>query len=702
MTGEVAKPSVKDIDESDAELVDGELVDDEPPASDRAPAWLPRQDRATRRHPRARVAALFAIRHAILVAQGHQSWAQRMLAAATHGHAREQIEQAKAAGDHERLAAWIDRLQQLREKRQARIKALPHTVLAAARMTCAAVLAFAALLLVIGIVAKVGMGRAGWTGWWHGVATAGHVVSVLVSVGALAVVYGAIPGWLALAWREGRRRGRPITWAMAPKQVEAQGSIITPSGIAEALNHLPIAELKREIKKGWTVKFVVPPVKVGDRGYETIFELPLGVTVDMIADARPVLARNLARSTMEVWPTQEEDHNGICHLWVANPGATKRPAPPYPLLTSGVVDVFAGVPCGVSQRGDVIAPPLFEANFVFGGLPGQGKSNAVRVVMLGAALDPIAELWVFVFAGNGDFDVYQPRLARYHRGTGPEVIDAAISSLDELYNEIGRREQRIAELGVKKVSRAVAEKHPDLRPIVAAFSEVHGLFGAGKAGKAAAETAVDVVKRGRKVGIILLFDTQSARKDAIPLALVENVSSNTCFYVKTWRNNDGFLGDGSFQAGIRATELRYNVDRGTSVSTGFSDEAFEILRWYYIAADDTGYDQAAEVIARAMKRVHRSVPVGGRGGVLAPERRDLFEDLDEVLDGDRVNAPDVAAWLRELAPDWGPYRALTGVDLKRQLEAAGIKVPTTGNKLWIDPLSVRRVLAARSTADLDE
>jgi len=31
--------------------------------------------------------------------------------------------------------------------------------------------------------------------------------------------------------------------------------------------------------------------------------------------------------------------------------------------------------------------------------------------MLGCALDPLAELWVYVFAGNDDFDAYAPRLA---------------------------------------------------------------------------------------------------------------------------------------------------------------------------------------------------------------------------------------------------------------------------------------------------
>jgi S-DNA-T family DNA segregation ATPase FtsK/SpoIIIE len=36
-------------------------------------------------------------------------------------------------------------------------------------------------------------------------------------------------------------------------------------------------------------------------------------------------------------------------------------------------------------------------------------------------------------------------------------------------------------------------------------------------------------------------------------------------------------GDGSFAAGIRATELRSDRDRGTSIITGVSDAQFELL-----------------------------------------------------------------------------------------------------------------------------
>jgi S-DNA-T family DNA segregation ATPase FtsK/SpoIIIE len=148
----------------------------------------------------------------------------------------------------------------------------------------------------------------------------------------------------------------------------------------------------------------------------------------MIADRRDVLARNLNRAPLEVWPTAAE-RAGYVDLWVADPGSTEKPAPPYPLLHDGTADVFAGIPFGVSQRGDVIVVVLPGGNLVFGGLMGQGKSNAARVVILGAALDPLCELWVFVFANNGDFDAYQPRLARYHRGIDDTVAAAALQAL---------------------------------------------------------------------------------------------------------------------------------------------------------------------------------------------------------------------------------------------------------------------------------
>ena len=174
---------------------------------------------------------------------------------------------------------------------------------------------------------------------------------------------------------------------------------------------------------------------------------------------------------------------------------------------------------------------------------------------------------------------------------------------------------------------------------------------------------------------------------------------NFCFAVKSWRDNDGFLGDGSFAAGIRATELRPGRDRGRSVVTGVSDAQFELLKWYFIAVDDdTGHDDAAEVIARAMGRLSPGTPVGAAVPLPAIEApRDLLDDLAEVLRGDSepVRLSVLAVRLRDLAKTWGPYRKLTGTELRGLLADEGVRTTNTDNVPRLDPADLRSALARR-------
>ncbi|MFJ8966064.1 FtsK/SpoIIIE domain-containing protein [Lentzea sp. NPDC102401] len=699
-TGQVVPfPTRKADVEPAPEVLDGELVDD---AAPRRPArWVPStivrvvEHEPTRRRARTAAGAL------VTVAAGFGSWASKYRDARTLAPYNRHLRAAEAAGDRQAVAEALDRRSLAIEQRHKRLTELPKVAAGFAKVAVGSLAALVVLLLVAALVAQLaGVGT--FLGFLGGVLDLIRFVATVVAVAWLPLLIASPFLVGVMAWREGNRTGTAPDWAVSPVKRQEASSIVTPGGIAQALVHLGVPALNKALKDGWTVEFHTPPTRVNNKGYQAVFSLPFGVTPEMIADKRAVLARNLFREQIEVWPTAAEKPVTYVDLWVADSGSGRKPAPAYPLLTSGTVDVFKAVPLGVSQRGDLIAPPLVEANMVFGGLPGQGKSNAVRVVMLGAALDPLAELWVYVFAGNGDFDVYRPRLARYERGTGVEVVEDALAALHELYEEVGRREARLAELGVKKVTRALAEKHHDLRPIVAGFSECHELFGNAELGKEAGEIAVNIVKRGRKTGVILAFDTQSSRAAAIPPALVEQVAINVCFYVKTWRNNDGFLGDGSFRAGIRATELRFNVDRGTAITTGTTDETFELLKWFYIEAREDGFDAAEDVIERAMGLVHPALPVGSPRRALETERRDLLEDLADALGHEKVNAADVPARLRELAPNWAPYRTLNGKALVAQLAQLGVKVPSTGNRYPVDPGAVRQALAERSTADLDD
>ena len=131
-----------------------------------------------------------------------------------------------------------------------------------------------------------------------------------------------------------------------------------------------------------------------------------------------------------------------------------------------------------------------------------------------------------------------------------------------------------------------------------------------------------------------------------------------------------------------------------------SDAQFELLRWYFVEVDDdTGFDAAADVIARAVANVAPDTPVEGTKPVPAIESRDLLADLDQVLGDERVKLRDAVGLLRGLAPMWSRYRALTGVQLRDLLDDAGVRIANARNVPRLDPADPRRVLAERSADD---
>ena len=609
----------------------------------------------------------------------------------THTNARYErmMRAAEQGADWQRVLELEARSELARDRRHKRVMDWLRAPAELVKALAVVVFLVVGALLVLGVA-----------GWWisdgamsvvgpiHAVMVAIAFVVWVVAVGGPMILAGVVALVVGVLWWVGREGTQVPPW-LAPTS-ETRDDAITPGGVAAALAHLNIPALNTAIKKGWAVEFLVPPTLVNGRGYQVVLSTPMGVTAGMIADKRDILARNLIRAPLEVWPSAS-DHAGYVDLWVAHPGSTNRVAAPYPLLHDGVGDVFAGVPVGETQRGDVLMLPLMEASMCIGGIPGQGKSNAARVVMAGACLDPLAVCRAYVFAGNGDFDAYAPRLHRYRRGTDESVVQDALAELRELYAEVERREHRLADLGAKKLSRGLATKHADLRPIVEVFSECHELFGHPDLGKEAGDLATLIVKRMRKCGMFLMFDTQSSRADAIPTKLVELMRYNACFHVKTWRSNDGFLGDGSFQIGIRATELRANRDRGTSLVTGATEERFEILRWFYIAADDdTGFDAATDIIARATQALPSPAPSGPRP---AAAERDLLDDVFELMgDEDRVRASEMAVMLRRAAPEHLPYSNLDGVRLAAMLAEHGVLVKVHKG---FPKIEAAQVLAAR-------
>ena len=632
------------------------------------------------------------------VGQGFVSGAQRAWSGATHGHLREQVRLARGAGDTTALREWEEVLRTSKDARATRLLKLPATVGAVLRLCALALVLLGLAFVVGGIWAWAADGGMDWTGWWSAVGrrldNAATVARWLWAVGP----WAGIVVCLVATHREGKRYGLPPRALTTERERAEADSHIDERMISLAFLHLGIPALTRYLQEGGHLEFVVMPRVDGDGTYAQV-RTPMGVTAGMIAERKKKLAGNLYRAALETWPTTG-DEESICDLWVADKGILNAGAGEWPLLAGGDVDLFAGVPIGLSQRGDVVTAPVFETNWLAGGRPGQGKTAAMRTLLLGAALDPTAELMVYVMGESPDFKPFGPRLSRYAMGMDDSVVAAAVQTLQDLLVEMERRGKVLGQQqgSPPKTSRKLANRRElGLHPIVCAIDECHEMFQHPEYKKEAEEAAVRLIKRGRKYGIILLLATQSPTATSLPKEVTRNVGCGVAFCVADHIANDGLLGTGKYKAGIRATELRYNVDRGTAVTVGITDNPFELIRWFYVPFED-GRDDVTPIINRAMAGVKELRRTGAPAVEAAPVV-DHLRAIWEALRGEaRVRTAVVLGRLVEA--DAGLYEPWGFQDLKAALDREEVPIRKSDGQSVVRADDVQRALADRDEETL--
>lgn len=636
---------------------------------------------------------------------GYESVVARAWSAATHGVERGQVRAARATKNMALITAANTELKAAKKVRSDLLRELPELVFGLVRVAAVGFALAWAVAGVLGLAIQLTPGGWGWSDWW------GAVFAVVAVVGNLLYLAAVLAAWvggplllLVLPYREGKRAGYVPRGLASPAERAEMDSAIDERMISRALARIGNPALNAFFKDGGQLVYVVPPREDGDGTFARIDLSGIGVAAEEIAapKQRARLAGNLKRSTLETWPTKG-DEDAILDLWVADKGKLNAGAGEWPLLHDGVVDAFEGVPFGKSQRGDVVTGPLFECNWLIGGRPGQGKSAGLRTLLLGAALDPTVELWAFIMGESPDFKPFVPRLSRYAMGMDDSVAEAAVQGLRDLLAEMERRGKLLgAQPGSPpKTSRRLANRRDlGLHLIVAAFDEVHELFQHKVYGAEACELAVKLIKRGRKYGIVLLLATQSPTKDSIPRDVTRNVGCGVAFCVADHVANDGLLGSGKFKAGIRATELRFNVDRGVAVTVGLTNNSFELVKGFYIVFEDVDgvvIDHVTPVIARAMGNIdelRHTIP----GETRRIEAPDLLRDVLKAMRGEqRPRSAVVLARLIESDPTrfepWGSKR------FSAELKAVGVPVRQSNGHSIIRIEDVQEAVSEREEED---
>jgi S-DNA-T family DNA segregation ATPase FtsK/SpoIIIE len=437
---------------------------------------------------------------------------------------------------------------------------------------------------------------------WPLVITA--TVAALVAV--LVLVAGPVPGLARVAAlvavaavlaRQGRPADKPITDRVRQGAVYRK---LTAELVRRALLSIQLAGINSAVAKDPNaISFPVEIHRDGP-GHLAVVDLPYGVEAADVIARRGRLASGLRLPLDQVWPEPAPGHTGRLALWVGHEPASQMRQPPWPLLREGTVDLFKPFPFATTPRLDTVAAQLMFRNWLFGGQPGSGKTFALRLLVLAAALDVRVELRGYELKGVGDFKPLEPVCAEYGNGNDDDTLTACAQMFGWLYGEGQRRSKRIEhyfELGMAPENKVTPElaalPGSGLHPLVVFVDEIQELFLFGKTGKAAGETAEKCIKLFRALGIILVLGTQIPDKDSLPTGITRNINTRFCLSVADQVANDMILGTSAYKLGYRATVFEPVTEAGWGILAGMGKPGAR--RSFYI-----DNDQAATVMTRAI------------------------------------------------------------------------------------------------------
>jgi DNA segregation ATPase FtsK/SpoIIIE, S-DNA-T family len=487
----------------------------------------------------------------------------------------------------------------------------------------------------------------------------GIILSVCLVAGVAAVVaLSRGPAWvwvlLVLAGmpflaRAGRPAHKPIVApAVLPAGVQAPSQDV----ITRALGSLGIAGIDRWLRDGRALSFP-SPVREDGPGWRAEVDLPYGCTATQVIERREQLASGLRRPLGAVWPEPvTHEHAGRLELWVGRTDVAKARQAQWPLLCGGQADIFQPVPFGTDVRGRVVKVPLIYHNWLLGAIPRQGKTAAVRVLAAGAALDPLAEMWVHELKGSGDLDPLEKVAHRFVSGVDDASIGYAAESLRLLRAEIMRRTERLKALDRelcpdKRTTRQIAARRSlRLWPIAAIIDEAQNLFAHPDQGKAAGLDAEFVIKIGPAFGVVLVIATQRPDKASLPTGVSGNVSTRFCLKVMGQVENDVIPGTSAYKNGIRATTFRPEIDAGIGYLVG-AGPAPQVTHTFYVNMTDT---ERIALRARALREAAGTL-TGHAADQDESSARDVLADVLAVFGVDAgLQWADLAARLASRFP----------------------------------------------------
>lgn len=434
--------------------------------------------------------------------------------------------------------------------------------------------------------------------------------------------------------------------------------------------------------QGKDIEFVRDVARVGRHGQEAVIDLPPGKTFEQAFKKRAEIASGLSVARVQVFMTADSESERRVKIYVhdTDPYATNPPV--TPLAKRAKVDFWQPFPIGIDARGQTVDYTLIWTSLLIGSIPRQGKTNALRLPLAAAALDPTVR--IIAFNGKGD-RALKPveRIAhRYGSGVREPVVAHLAAVLRECVADMDTRMERMSGMSDKdcpddKVTpELTADRSLDMPLTVIAIDEVHRYLEHDDWGDQILDSLTELAKVGPSAGYMLLIATQKPDADVIKDKLRGQFGSRAALKVMTWQASDTILGAGSYSAGLDASQFAKS-HKGVAILLGTDDNELserggQIVRFHL--CNGVTFQQICDRSHELRSRLGLLTGLAAGEDVMAEHTP--WRMLDDILDvfgvgEDRLWSETICERLAQAYP--GSYDGWTPANLATALRPHGVK-----------------------------
>ncbi|WP_392750587.1 FtsK/SpoIIIE domain-containing protein [Streptomyces sp. LN590] len=359
-----------------------------------------------------------------------------------------------------------------------------------------------------------------------------------------------------------------------------------------------------------------------DRGdWSAVLDLPPGIPAKKALNARSELASAFGIEDAQL-TLSKGGRSGRVDLHVSRELPFTQPAGRGPLLDlEGPANFWGRISIGPDVRGLPMSISVVERSGLIGGEPGAGKSASGNTILLAAALDPRVILWLADGKGGGDLEPFEPLCEQYEGMADPEAFDAMLA---DAIADMKARYKLLKQLGKRKVTEELANKHPELRQLLLWVDELMLYTTDDDYGKKITKKLRNLVSRGRAAGIVTFCATQKPGSDVVDTSLRDLLSIRWALRCTTPEASDTILGRGAAASGYSAKSIESEM-RGAGYLWSEGSNPQMVRADYYT---DEQVNELVE-FAAGLRAKAGTLPAGPLS--LADQLRDISDDQAHTL-----------------------------------------------------------------------